>query len=235
MDQTFGRLQALDGQPVWVELLRAKDLDGPRVHRRGVFRLFDRVENVPGPVTRIIDADGLPLVTFLGTDMLSVVDGALRAELRPSFRVDVNDRPFPNASRADDEVMMYDAAMRDLVAELEAGFRTALIMRPDPNPEASLRARYQVPPTEDGPLPDFSMRFAVGHNSATVRPFDDGIIRLTCIGSTVRDGRQVIDLFETAQGPHYALKPPDIERLANDIRAFLSDRRQRFASIAKRR
>ena len=103
------------------------------------------------------------------------------------------------------------------------------------SPEASLRARYHVPPTEDGPLPDFSMRFAVGHNSATVRPFDDGIVRLTCIGSSVRDGRQVIDLFETAQGPQYALKPPDIERLANDIRAFLSNRRQRFASIAKRR
>jgi hypothetical protein len=76
------------------------------------------------------------------------------------------------------------------------------------------------------------MRFAVGHGSATVRPHDDGIVRLTCIGTSLRGERQVIDLFEPRSGSRYALKPPDIARLANDIRAFLGERREHFVPMS---
>jgi hypothetical protein len=224
MDEVFERLKSLDGRAVWVALLRAKDQTGVPVYRSGTFRLFSQPPGAEEPVTRIVDADDLPVVTFLGPDMFSLTGGALRAQLRTSFRVDVLDRPFPPPASADG--LSFEGAMRELVAELEAGFRTALIMRPDPDPDASLRARYHVPPTEEGPLRDWSMRFAVGHNSATIRPHDDGIVRLTTIGSSLRDGRQVIDLFEPAQGPLYKLIPTDIERLAIDVRRFLSNRRE---------
>jgi hypothetical protein len=226
MDEVFERLKSLDGQAVWVALLRAKDQIGVPVYRSGTFRLFSRPPGADEPVTRIVDVDDLPVVTFLGPDMFSLAGGALRAQFRASFRVDVFDRPVPPAASADMDGLSFDGAMRELVAELEAGFRTALIMRPDPDPDASLRARYHVPPTEEGPLPDWSMRFAVGHNSATIRPHDDGIVRLTTIGSSLRGGRQVIDLFEPAQGPLYKLTPSDIERLAIDVRRFLSNRRE---------
>jgi hypothetical protein len=226
MDEVFERLKSLDGQPVWVALLRAQDQTGVPVYRTGTFRLFSQPPGAEEPVTRIVDADDLPVVTFLGPDMFSLAEGVLRAHFRPSYRVDVLDRPFPPLPSADTDGLSFQGAMRELVAELEAGFRTALIMRPDPDPDASLRARYHVPPTEEGPLPDWSMRFAVGHNSATIRPHDDGIVRLTTIGSSLRGGRQVIDLFEPAQGPLYKLIPSDIERLAVDIRRFLSNRRE---------
>ena len=233
MDETFERLKALDGKRVWVALVRSKDQQGPAVYRGGTFQLFSKPAGAEAPVTRVVDDTGLPVVTFLGPDMFSLVDGLLRAQLRTSFRIDVLDRPFPATGGDDNAAMMFDHAMRELVAELEAGFRAALLIRPDPDPDASLRARYHVPPTEEGPLPDFSMRFAVGHNSATVRPHDDGIIRLTCIGSSLRGGRQVIDLFEPATGSLYALKPPDVARLANDIRAFLGNRRERFVPMSR--
>jgi len=234
VDEVFERLKSLDGRSVWVALLRAKDQSGPPVYRSGTFQLFAQPPGADAPVTRIVDADKLPVVTFLGPDMFSIVDGALRAQFRTSFRADVLDQPFPQPPGRARELLSFEGAMRELVAELEAGFRTALIMRPDPDPEASLRARYHVPPTEEGPLPDWSMRFAVGHNSATVRPHDDGIVRLTSIGSTLRDGRQVIDLFEPAGGALYELFPPDIERLAIDIRRFLADRRETFVPSARR-
>ena len=66
--------------------------------------------------------------------------------------------------------MTYDDAARELVAELEAGFRSALLLRPDPDPAASARALRGLPPVEEGPLIDNSVRFAVGHASATLRP-----------------------------------------------------------------
>jgi hypothetical protein len=232
VDEVFERLKSLDGQPVWVALLRAKDQTGVPAYRAGTFRLFSQPPGAGEPVTRIVDADDLPVVTFLGPDMFSLVDGALRAQFRASFRVDVLDRPFPPAAGADADGVSFDGAMRELVAELEAGFRTALIMRPDPDPEASLRARYHVPPAEEGPLPDWSMRFAVGHNSATIRPHDDGIVRLTSIGSSLRGGRQVIDLFEPAHGPLYKLIPSDIARLAIDVRRFLSNRREFYLPLS---
>ena len=235
VDETFERLAALDGARVWVSIVRAVDQNGPAIFRSGEFHLFEPVAEGAQALTRITDADGLPLVTFLGTDTLSVVDGALRAEMRSSFRVDVLDRPFPGTPLANDALVSYEHATRELVAELEAGFRSALLMRPDPDPDASLRARYRIPPIEEGPLSDWSMRFAVGHQSATIRPHDDGIVRLSCIGSSLRDGLQVTDLFEPAGGADYALTSPDIMRLANDIRAFLAGRLERFVPLSSRR
>jgi hypothetical protein len=233
MDETFERLRALDGKPVWVALVRAKDQNGPAVYRNGVFHLFAQPLAGEAPVTCVLDGSDLPIVTFLGTDTLSVVDDALRAELRPSFRIDVRDRPFPQAS-GEGAIISYEQATRELVAELEAGFRAALLYRPDPDPDASLRARYRVPPTEEGPLRDWSMRFAVGHNSATLRPHDLDIVRLTCLGSSVRNGRQVVDLFEPLDGADYALTSRDMTRLAANVRAFLAERRDRFRALARK-
>jgi hypothetical protein len=230
MDATFERLRALDGKPVWMALLRAKDLRGNTVYRSGTFRLFDRPNAGANPVTRIVDADGLSLVTFRGSDMLTVIDDMLRVVLRPSFQIDVLDHPFaaPNERAA----LTYERVSRELVVELEAGFRNALILRPDPDPDASARARRGLGPAETGPLIDNSLRFAVGHLSATVRPAGEGGVRLTCVGSSVRAGRQFADLFESAAGAHYPFEAAEIARLGADIRAFLSGRRERFVSFS---
>jgi len=75
-------------------------------------------------------------------------------------------------------------------------------------------------------------RIAVGHASATLRPDGEGAVRLTCVGSSVRDGKQLADLFEPDTGNHYLFEPDDLERLAADIRAFLSNRRERFAAFS---
>jgi hypothetical protein len=112
----------------------------------------------------------------------------------------------------------YQLTTREVVPELETAFRRALIMRPSS--------------VEEGPLIDNSVRFAVGHASATLRP--DGLdgVRLTCIGTSVRDGRQLADLFEPAAGARYAFEPDDVKRLGADIRAFLSSRREGFVSYS---
>ena len=230
MDATFERLRALDGKQVWAALLRAKDLRGSTVYRSGTFRLFDHPSAGANPVTRIVDADGLPLVTFRGSDMLTVIDDMLRVVLRPSFQIDVLEHPF--AAAAESAALTYELVSRELVVELEAGFRSALILRPDPDPDASARARRGLAPVEDGPLIDNSMRFAVGHLSATLRPAGDGGVRLTCVGSSVRDGRQFADLFEPAAGAHYPFETDEVARLGTDIRAFLSGRRERFVSFS---
>jgi hypothetical protein len=235
MNETLERLAALDGARVWVAIVRAVDQHGPAIFRSGDFHLFEPVAAGEAALTRVTDADGLPLVTLLGTDTLSVVEGALRAEMRSSFRVDVLDRPFPDAPLDNDALITYEQATRELVAELEAGFRAALLMRPDPDHDASSRARYRIPPIEEGPLRDWSMRFAVGHNSATVRPHDDGIVHLSCVGSSLRDGAQVADRFEPAGGAEYALTSAGTVRLANDIRAFLANRRERFIPLPSKR
>jgi hypothetical protein len=232
MDDTFERLKALDGNAVWVALLRAKDLDGAPVYRSGTFHLFDRPNAAENPVTRIVDADGLPLVTFRGSDTLSVAGGALRVALRSSFRIDVFDRPVAPEPSAESAALNYERAARELVAELEAGFRSALILRPDPDPAASVRARHGLPPVEAGPLIDRSVRFAVGHASATLRPDAETGVRLTCIGSSVRGGKQFADLFEPAAGARYTFEPADVVRLGADIRAFLCNRRERFVAYS---
>jgi hypothetical protein len=232
VDETFERLRALDGKRVSIALLRAKDLIGANVYRNGTFHLFDRPSAAENPVTRILDGYGLPLVTFRGSDTLSVVDGTLRVALRSSFRIDVLDGNLSLAPAAGAAAMTYEQASRELVAELEAGFRSALILRPDPDPAASARARHGLAPVEDGPLIDNSVRFAVGHASATLRPDGDDGVRLTCVGSSVRKGRQFADLFEPAAGARYAFKADDVVRLGTDIRAFLCNRRERFVSYS---
>jgi hypothetical protein len=231
MDETFERLQALDGKRVWVALLRAKDQSAVPVYRGGEFRLFDRPNAAENPVTRVVDDGGLPVVTLLGTDSPSVVEGALRVTLRPTFRIEVREQPFPPPADVAG-AMTYERATRELVAELEAGFRSALILRPDPDPDASARRRHGLPPVEDGPLLDHSVRFAVGHASATLRPDGESGVRLTCIGTSVRFGRQLTDLFEPAAGAYYPFEAAAIERLGTDIRAFLSNRRERFVSYS---
>ncbi|MGA2395071.1 MAG: hypothetical protein ABSH03_17145 [Candidatus Lustribacter sp.] len=230
MDETFVRLRALDGKPVWVALLRSKDGTGVPVYRSGTFRLFDRPSAQANPATRIVDANDLALVTFRGSDMLSIVDETLRVALRPTFRVDVSDRPFPAPESA--EPLDFERVTRELVAELEAAFRNALILRPDPDPDASARAQRGIPPVEDGPLVDRSVRFAVGHASATLRPEGTEGVRLTCIGSSVRAGKQFADLFEPEAGADYAFEPGEVVRLGADVRAFLSDRRAGFRSYS---
>jgi hypothetical protein len=230
MDATFERLRALDGKQVWAALLRAKDLRGNTVYRSGTFRLLDRPNAGANPVTRIVDDDGLPLVTFRGSDMLTVIDDLLRVALRPSFQIDVLDHPFEGMPES--ALLTYELVARELVVELEAGFRSALILRPDPDPDASARARRGLGPVEEGPLIDNSMRFAVGHLSATLRPAGDDGVRLTCVGSSLRDGRQFADLFEPAAGAHYPFEIAEIARLGADIRAFLSGRRERFVSFS---
>lgn len=229
-DETFVRLRALDGKPVWVALLRSTDGTGVPVYRSGTFRLFDRPSADANPATRIVDANELSLVTFRGSDMLSIVDGTLRVALRPTFRIDVRDGPFPALDAA--VQLDYERVTRELVAEMEAGFRSALILRPDPEPEASARAQRGMPPVEDGPLVDRSVRFAVGHASATVRPEGAASVRLTCVGSSVRAGKQFADLFEPAAGAHYAFEPADVVRLGADVRAFLSNRRAGFRAYS---
>ena len=230
MDATFERLRALDGKQVWTALLRAKDLRGAAVYRSGTFRLFDRPNAGANPVTRIVDDAGLPLVTFRGSDMLTVIGDLLRVALRPSFQIDVRDRPFEEMPASAPPT--YELVARELVVELEAGFRSALILRPDPDPDASARALRGLGPVEEGPLIDNSMRFAVGHLSATLRPAGDDGVRLTCVGSNVRNGRQFADLFEPAAGAHYPFDAAEIARLGSDIRAFLSGRREGFVSFS---
>jgi hypothetical protein len=238
MNASLERLMALVNERVWVAVVRAKDQHGPPVFRSGRLRLLAAPDDVQfafeaardRPIAQVVDADGAAIVTFLGRDRLSLANGRVRAEFRSSLRVDVAGRPFP-APEPDAEAATpcFAAVARELAAELEAGFRAALLLRPDPDPDASLRARHGVPPIEAAPLPDGSVRFAVGHAAATLRPGGAGI-RLICVGSEIRAGRQVTEIFEPAHGPHYDLGPHDVERLAADIRAFLSNRRDRFIS-----
>jgi hypothetical protein len=89
-----------------------------------------------------------------------------------------------------------------------------------------------LPPVEEGPLLDNSVRFALGHASATLRPDGESGVRLICVGSSVVGGKQLADLFEPAAGAHYAFEPADIVRLGFDIRAFQSNRRERFVSFS---
>lgn len=231
MDEPFALLQHFDGQPVRVRIVRAKDGAGVPVVRGGAFRLFDAPAEDGSILTRVIDAAGVPVATFRPADTLSIVDGALRFMLRPTMFVDVREEPFAPAAAA----VTYESAARELTAELEAAFRSALLVRPDPDPQASARARHGLEPVEPLPLVDNSLRFAVGHFSATLRPDGEGSVRLTCIGSSVRDGKQFADLFEPAGGATYAFEAAAIERCGADMRAFLAGRRERFVAFSANR
>jgi len=218
MNETIERLRSLDGKLVGVALVQSKLLGGLPVHRTGTFRMFDRPTAGENPVTRIVDATGVPLVTFRGADQLTIIGPILQVALRATFHVDIQDGPFPPVVRPAQLRLNYQLTTREVVPELEAAFRRALIMRPNA--------------VEEGPLIDNSVRFAVGHASATLRPDGLDAVRLTCIGTSVRDGRQLADLFEPATGARYAFEPDDVVRLGADIRAFLSSRREGFVSYS---
>jgi len=209
---------ALDGKEVGVAFVQSKLLGGLPVHRAGVFRMFDRPVPGENPVTRILDAAGVPLVTFRGQDMLTIDGPILRIALRATFHVDIREGAFPPVQRPANLRLNYQLTTREIVPELEAAFRRSLIMRPSA--------------VEEAPLIDNSVRFAVGHASATLRPEGLDGVRLTCVGTSIRDGRQFADLFEPAAGARYLFEPDDVIRLGADIRAFLNNRREGFVSYS---
>lgn len=228
------RLLTLDGAGVWASIIRAPDQRGRGVVRSGTLRLVVPVADVARivdersdePIAQIFDADDLPIVSILGTDGFSMHNTLLSVEFRSSFRVDILDRPFKPAF--DDYVPMnYDRASRQLAAELEAGFRSLLLFRPDPDPNAGAPLRHGVPPPAPGPLKDNSIRFAIGHVAATLHQCDEGI-RITCILSEVHFQHQRVHTFRPIAGERYALDDDGIARLGADIRAFLCERGERF-------
>jgi hypothetical protein len=226
------RLLALDGARVAVAILRAKDLRGLPVRRNGTLRVTADVRHGVAshrdmPVAHVVDADELPIATLAGVDALSLAGEGVRCDVRPSLRIEVG-ADAGDAAASGDDAFDYERATRDIAAELEAGFRAALRFRPDPAPDASVRARYGVPPIEDGPLSDASVRFAVAHASVTLRPDGPAALTLTCIESSIRHNRQFAAFFEPLRGVRYVLDGAEIERLTADVRAFLANHRERF-------
>ena len=228
------RLRALDGTPVNVSILRAPGLHGEAVIRAGTLRALSAKERrlpIVGAVTDrpigcVDDDGGFAIATLLETDTFDIDFGPLRAILRPSFRIDVAADPFPIPP---ERLPDFHAATRDIAAELEAGFRTALIVRPDPDPSAGIRADRGLPPVDTGPLSDGSVRFAIGHSSARLVPEGKGSIALVCTETVVREIEQVAERYVPQRGGTYALLPSEIRQLTSDIRAFLNGRREGFA------
>jgi hypothetical protein len=210
------RLIALDGRRVWAAIVRGSDA---AVIRSGTLRLFEPECDVQlllevaraETFARIVDADGLPIVAVRGGDDLSAYSDLLSAELRPGFRVDILDRAFA-AAAAPDTPLTYADAARELAAELEAGFRSALLLQPQP-------------------LLDRSVRFAVGHAAATLYPDGADAVRLVCVASEVRFEQQFTTIYAPRSGPRYALDARDVMRLGTDIRAFVSNQRARFSLV----
>ena len=231
------RLIALDSAQVWVSIVRGRDQRGRGVVRSGILRLVaapDDVrriveERLEEPVAQIVDADELPIVSLLGTDALTMfANNLLSAQLRATLRVDIMDRPF-RAAYDDFVPLSYDRAARMLAAELEAGFRSLLLFRPDPEPDPELRVRVLpgIPQASQGPLHDGSIRFAVGHVAVTLHPSEGGM-RLTCILSELNFAWQRVHVFKPIVGDQYELEDDEIERLGGDIRAFLCERADKF-------
>jgi hypothetical protein len=220
-------------------VLRTTDPHGTAIVRSGRLRLNDPPEAVRAaidaardvPVAQVLDADELPIVTLLGCDRFSLVERRLRVAVRPAFRIDLADRA-PVAPQVEEmPELTFVQVARALAAELEAGFRAELLLRPDPEPAASLRARHGSPPVEARPLGDGSVRFAVGHAAATLYPDGERALRLVCVGSEVRDGRQFADRYAPLTGARYVFVPDEVARLAGDIRAFLAHRWERFTRL----
>jgi len=242
MSEMLERLLSFADAPVVVLLLRATDQTRRPVRRYGTLRLSVPLDVLharlrsrsTAPVVRIVDAAGLPIATLTGRDDLefALAGEALRWRIRPTFRIDVMDRG--DAEVGPPEIALnYDEATREMATEMEAGYRSALRMRPDPAPEAGLRAQHGVPPVEPGPLPDLSVRFAVSHSSATIRPDGTNAVHLTCIETSVVHNRQYAVAFEPPRGPRYALGTSDMARLAADVRAFFSHRREGFTALTR--
>jgi hypothetical protein len=233
------RLIALAGWRVWATVLRATDPHGPAIVRSGRLRLCEAPDAVRAaleaacdvPVAQLLDAGELPVVTLLGRDRCALVDDRLRVTFRPTFRVDLADRPPVAPQVEEPPELTFVRVARALAAELEAGFRAGLLMRPDPDPAASLRARHGAPPVEARPLGDGSVRFAVGHAAATLYPDGERALLLACVGSEVRDGRQFADRYAPLAGARYVFMPEEVARLGADIRAFLAHRWERFTRL----
>jgi hypothetical protein len=221
VNKAFERIIALDGMRVWASLTNPGDPRALTAVRTGTLQLPESPCDAQSlaelarddVLARIVDADALPLVTLLGGDTITLWNDLLSAELRPSLRIDVLDRPFPQRPASEPESPDFERTARELAAELEAGFRGALLLQP-------------------APLLDKSVRFAVGHAAATLYPGPAGGMRLVCIGSEVRFDQQFAIPFVPARGALYAFEAGEIERLAADIRAFLSNRRERFAPVS---
>jgi hypothetical protein len=240
LNKAIERLIALNGQRASASIIRAKDQRGTGVIRNGTLSLVVEPDELAAlvdagvnePIALILDADGLPIVSLLGADRFTLFNDLLSVEYRSSFRVDILDRPFPRPAFGDDDAYTYERAARELAAELEAGLRTMLLFRPDPDPPAGMRSRHGVPATASSPLKDNSIRFAVGHLAATLVPEDTGI-RVTCILSEVRPNWQRVHLMQPLRGGRYELERADIERLGADIRAFLFNQLDRFTELAQ--
>ena len=218
MNKAFDRIIALDGARVWAALTNPADPRALTIVRSGTLRLPESpcdaqtlAELTRDEVLmRIAGTDDLPLVTLLGADTPTLWNDLLSVELRPTLRIDLLDRPFPRAAASESELPGYERTARELAAELEAGFRGALLLQP-------------------APLLDKSVRFAVGHAAATLYPDDvSGGVRLVCILSEVRFDQQFATPFVPRGGARYTFAASEIERLAADIRAFLSNARDRF-------
>lgn len=230
LNKAVEALIALDGRRASVSIIRAKDQRGMRILRTGTLGLALPADDVrvavdnqlEEPIAIVIDETGLPYATFMGNDKYSIHKDLVSVEFRSSFRIDVLPRPFPKPVYSDDPEMTYERASRELAAELEAGLRTMLLFRPDPDPGAGVRARHGVPATAASPLKDGSIRFAVGHLAATLFP-DDAGIRLMCVLSEVKPTFQRVHLLVPESGDRYTLDSASIERLGAHIRAFLFD------------
>jgi len=240
MREAYERLIALDGANVTLAMRRAKDQSLYPILRVGTLRLAvpswalvntieSRLDTV---VARVFDEEHLPIATFIGRDRLATMNGRLHFELRPTFTIDVELRD-PNVVPAPGYMIDYARATRDVAAELEAGFRGDLRFRPDPDPAASLRASYGVSALDDRPLPDGSVRFAVGHASTALHPDGPAGLRLRCVEVRVERNHQIATDYELAFGCRYALESTDIRRLAADMRLFLSHRFERFNVVEK--
>ena len=220
VNRAFDRIVALAGARVWAALTNPSDPDAFATVRSGTLRLPETPCDAQSlaelarddVLARIVDADELPLVTLLGGDTVTLWNELLSAELRPSFRVDILDRPFRRPGESEPAAPAFERTARELAAELEAGFRGDLLLQP-------------------APLPDASVRFAVGHAAATLYPEGPAGIRLVCILSDVRFDRQFAFPYAPVRGAQYTFAAGERERLAADIRAFLSNKRERFEPI----
>lgn len=239
MNKAVERLIALDGSRASVSIIRAKNqAGGAGVIRNGTLALVLTPDEVRAtvaagqeePLAVIVDATGLPLVAVMGNDTFSLHGDIISVAFRATFRVDILARPFPRSLVADYEPMTYERAARELAAELEAGLRSMLLVRPDPDPSAGV-PRHGVPATASAPLRDNSVRFAVGHLAATLFP-DDGGIRLMCVQSEVKPTWQRVHLRVPITGEQFALEADDIEQLGAYIRAFLCGHHVDFIDAA---
>lgn len=237
-DQAPERLAALEGADVWVGIVRAVGGHGGAVVRAGRLRLavpaqrllsIDHEQDGQIRIADVVDEFKIAIATVLSTDTLWVFNGVIRAERRPSFFVEIYDRRPPGVEEPS-ERLTYLRFSRDLTAELEAGLRESLVVRPDPDPPASWKAAYPSMFVPDSPQFDehTSIQYAANMSYATVSPNGTNGARLSCLGITPRRGEAAYSIFEPAAGSTYSLTVSDLMRIGADIRSFLGGRRDGF-------